>query len=119
MTSALTISEYKRMMDDPPRDSEIFDVSELLHFLYNLNVHTSAEEIAYWGTRTASFAMMNSQMNFGDDSKRLQRIAKGGTDPESPEKIVERMRSSCIRNIISAIEGLAFAEKFLQDGELL
>lgn len=116
MTSALTASEYRRMMDSPPRDSEIFDVSDLLYFLYNLNVHPPAEEIAYRGTRTSSFGMMNAQMNFGDDSKRLQRIAKGGTDPETAEKIVERMRSSCVRNIVSAIEGLAYAEKFLEDG---
>lgn len=119
MTSALTASEYERMTDCPPRDSEIFDVNELLRFLYGLNVHPPAEEIAYRGTRTSSFGMMNAQMNFCDDSKRLQRIAKGGTDPETPEKIVERMRSSCIRNMVSAIEGLVFAEKFLEDGDLL
>ncbi len=118
MTSALTTSEYDMMVEDPPKDSDIFDVDELLYFLYNLDVHPPIDEIAYWGTRTASFAMMNAQMNFGDDSKRLQRIAKGGTDPEGPERIVERMRYSCIRNIVSAIEGLAFAKKFLEEGEL-
>lgn len=116
MTCLMDIDECRRMMAEGlPDEVKTFDLHDLLFFLTKLDVEIPESNIAYRGTRTSSFSMMNAQMNFVDDSKRLQRIAKGGREYENPELIVARMRSSCIRVMVSAIEGMAYAERFLDD----
>ncbi|MEA4977756.1 MAG: hypothetical protein VB016_04315 [Methanomassiliicoccaceae archaeon] len=93
----------------------MFEADELMRIIESTEKRVPENNIAYCATRTASTGLMNCQMNFADDSKRLQRIANGHGENEDVDLIVERMHRTMHALIVCAVEGVAYAEKFREE----